>query len=272
MQDLLTVVIPNYNNSKYLSQCVKSVMNQTYHPLEVIVVDDCSTDNSKKILDGLCAEYPNLRVVYQSKNCGVSTARNVGIECASGEYITTLDSDDYYINDCKLENEMRLAASKKCLAYSKIVRVDEQGERGKLQFLKDDQYLQGDIRVQTMLCKNMNTIPRDYVVPKSLYSTVGGYNQEMKIYEDLDILLRLLSKVEARCTFEEGTAYRQVKGGLSSKPQLYKMRVRWKLCWRYRTMVPSKEHIRAVFGLLWLRAEQEAKILVKRLISYEKNI
>lgn len=271
MPDLLTVVIPNFNNGRYLSQCIKSVMSQTYRPLEVIVVDDCSSDDSKQILDELCFEYDNLCVIYQGKNCGVSTARNLGIKYATGKYITMLDSDDFYINKSKLENEMRLASSEACLAYSKIVRVDECGNRSKLQFLGDNQYLQGDIRAKTMLCKNMNTIPRDYIVPKSLYGEVGGYNPEMKLYEDLDILLRLLSKVEAKCTLDEGTAYRRVTGGLSSKPQLYKIRVRWNLCWKNRKMVPPKERWGLYCGLLWLRAEQEIKSIVKRLIFYGKN-
>lgn len=271
MSDLLTVIIPNYNNGKYLQQCIESVMSQTYRPIEVIVVDDCSNDDSKYILDALCAEYSNLYVVYQSRNGGVSVARNVGIKCASGKYLTTLDSDDFYINKCKLENEMHLAVSESCLAYSKIVRVDENGVRTRLQFLENERYLEGDIRCQSMLCKNMNTIPRDYIVPKSLYDEIGLYNPEMKLYEDLDVLIRLLTKVEAKCTFEEGTAYRQVQGGLSSRPTLYKIRFRWNLCWRNRKKVQPRERWILLWGLLWLRAEQEVKSMIKGLLSHEKN-
>lgn len=94
MGDLISIILPIYNVEKYLDKCMRSVMNQTYHNLEIIMVDDGSTDSCPF----LCDEYAkkDFRItVYHKENGGLSDARNYGIEKANGEYITCIDSDDY---------------------------------------------------------------------------------------------------------------------------------------------------------------------------------
>ncbi len=93
-EGLITVVVPVYNAEKYLNRCIDSILNQTYAKLELFLVNDGSTDGSGAI----CEEYveKDSRVVYIPKeNGGVSSARNLGIENANGEYITFVDSDDW---------------------------------------------------------------------------------------------------------------------------------------------------------------------------------
>ncbi|MFE7373426.1 glycosyltransferase [Bacillus cereus] len=90
----LSVVITNYNKERYLAQCVQSVIEQTLKGIEIIVVDDGSTDNSMTILRQYEKQYNNLKV-YKQQNAGVSAARNTGLQKATGEYITFLDADDY---------------------------------------------------------------------------------------------------------------------------------------------------------------------------------
>lgn len=90
---LVSIVIPVYNVSQYLGGCVKSVLSQTYTHLEIILVDDGSTDGSEKICDEL-KERDNRIFVIHKKNGGLSDARNAGIEASTGEYISFVDSDD----------------------------------------------------------------------------------------------------------------------------------------------------------------------------------
>lgn len=95
---LISVILPIYNVEKYLPACMESIFAQTYHNLEIILVDDGSTDNCC----GLCDEYAEKDkrvVVYHKKNGGLSDARNYGLEHARGEYITFVDSDDYVDDD-----------------------------------------------------------------------------------------------------------------------------------------------------------------------------
>lgn len=93
-EKLLSVIIPVYNVEEYLVRCVDSILAQTYEKLEVILVDDGSKDASGSICDDFAAKDPRVKVIHQ-KNGGLSRARNAGIEAASGEYITFVDSDDW---------------------------------------------------------------------------------------------------------------------------------------------------------------------------------
>ena len=90
----ISVIVPVYNVEKYLDKCVQSILNQTYENIELVLVDDGSTDGSSKI----CDKYGNIdsRVkVIHKENGGLSSARNRGIDEAGGKFITFIDSDDY---------------------------------------------------------------------------------------------------------------------------------------------------------------------------------
>jgi len=91
--DLITVVVPVYNVEKYLSVCVESILSQTYQRLQIILIDDGSTDHCPAICDEYASRDERIDVVHK-RNGGLSDARNVGIERAKGKYITFVDSDD----------------------------------------------------------------------------------------------------------------------------------------------------------------------------------
>lgn len=92
--ELISIVIPVYNTEKYLKKCVNSILNQTYCNLDIILVDDGSTDNSGKICDELTKADKRIRV-FHKENSGVSASRNLGIMEAKGKYIGFVDSDDF---------------------------------------------------------------------------------------------------------------------------------------------------------------------------------
>ncbi len=91
---LISVIIPVYNVEKYLEECVSSVLAQTYKNIEIILVDDGSTDSSGKLCDSFAEKNSKLQVVHQ-KNAGLSDARTAGFQRATGKYVYFLDSDDY---------------------------------------------------------------------------------------------------------------------------------------------------------------------------------
>lgn len=109
---LISVIIPVYKAEDYLRECVDSVCRQTYKDLEIILVDDGSPDGCPEICDALAAEDFRIRVIHQ-KNSGVSAARNAGLEAASGEYVTFVDSDDY-LEGCMYEKMMEKACTNDC--------------------------------------------------------------------------------------------------------------------------------------------------------------
>lgn len=95
---LLSVIVPIYNVEKYLDKCIKSIVEQSYKNLEVILVDDGSTDKSREICNVWREKDPRVRVIYK-KNNGLVSARQTGLELASGEYIANVDSDDWIESD-----------------------------------------------------------------------------------------------------------------------------------------------------------------------------
>ncbi len=94
MKNLISVIIPIYNTSKHLPRCLDSVLAQTYTNLQIILVDDGSTDNSGTICDDYATKDSRIKVIHQ-ENQGVSAARNAGLKVATGEYIGFVDSDDF---------------------------------------------------------------------------------------------------------------------------------------------------------------------------------
>ncbi len=92
---LLTIAVAVYNTGKYLNECMDSVVNQTYRNLEIICVNDCSTDNSLEILKEYATKDKRIKIINNEKNLGLGVVRNVGMNAAHGEYILFIDSDDW---------------------------------------------------------------------------------------------------------------------------------------------------------------------------------
>lgn len=95
---LVSVIVPIYNTEKYLNRCIESIVGQTYCNLEILLIDDGSTDNCPRICDTWAEKDCRIKVVHQT-NAGQSSARNVGLDIARGEYILFVDSDDYISED-----------------------------------------------------------------------------------------------------------------------------------------------------------------------------
>lgn len=95
---LLSIIIPVYNVENYLVQCINSILNLDQNLVEIILIDDGSTDNSSKICDKYSSKFNNINVIHK-KNSGLSAARNTGLNIAKGKYIIFLDSDDYIVKD-----------------------------------------------------------------------------------------------------------------------------------------------------------------------------
>ena len=98
MEELISIIVPIYKTEKYLDRCIKSIINQTYKNLEVILVDDGSPDRCGVICDKWAQKDKRIKVIHK-ENGGVSDSRNAGLDIANGEYIGFVDSDDYIHKD-----------------------------------------------------------------------------------------------------------------------------------------------------------------------------
>lgn len=128
MNELVSIITPCFNSSKYLKTAISSVQNQTYLNWELIIVDDSSTDTSVDIIKAFCKNDSRIKLIELAVNSGsASTPRNVALKEAKGRYISFLDSDDLW-SPTKLEEQLKIFRNENvALVYSNYSKIDESG-------------------------------------------------------------------------------------------------------------------------------------------------
>ena len=217
----ISVIVPNYNNASYLKQCLESILEQTWKNLEIVVVDDASTDDSVAVIRKFSDRYKHIiRCIYNETNQGVAKSRHIAIQAASAGYITTLDADDYYADPKKLEAEINHVVHHKkkhhedIIAFSNIILEKDDGRQ--IVLGNETNIAQGDLLMDILGRTCM--IPRDFVFAKSLYLSVGGYDTSLSIYEDWDLKIRLARSCRYIYSGIHGVVYRRHGNGLSNSP------------------------------------------------------
>lgn len=216
----LSVIVPNFNREAYLTDCLESILAQTYTDLEIVVSDDASTDGSRSVIESFRRLHSaKIRLIAGTVNRGPAAARHEAILQARGEYFTTLDSDDYFCDPRKLSLEMEIVrkhlreTGRDALAFSNTVLVncDKSPIRvwGTL-----DNIREGDL-FAAFLSRSC-WIPTSFTAKRKHYFESGGYNLSLPIYEDWDLKLRLARKYPFYFSLVNGNAYRRHGKGLSA--------------------------------------------------------
>lgn len=123
--NLVSIITPSYNSSRFISQTIESVLNQTYENWEMIIVDDVSPDNSNAIIEEYIKKDSRIKLIKLEKNSGPAVARNRAIEKATGRYIAFLDADDLWMPQ-KLDKQIKFMQEKQCaLSYTSYDLIDE---------------------------------------------------------------------------------------------------------------------------------------------------
>lgn len=173
---LISVIIPAYNAEKYLKEALESIIKQNYDPLEIIFVDDGSTDNTAKIV----REFGhNIIYVYQ-ENSGPSVARNTGLKVANGEYITFLDADDFW-HDNHLKNLLN--------CFNKNPNLEVAMGLIQLILLNQDQEGNSFFKEFSRSTANVNLAAGLY--KKSIFEKVGYFDPKLRSADDVDFYLRI---------------------------------------------------------------------------------
>lgn len=124
---LVSIIMPVYNSEKYIKDSISSALQQSYENYELIIVDDCSTDMSRNIINTFQNKDKRITCIFLSENKGVAHARNQGIQAAKGKYIAFMDSDDLWDAD-KLKTQVEIMEDSNAdLSYTSYMMIDEQG-------------------------------------------------------------------------------------------------------------------------------------------------
>lgn len=211
---LVSIIIPVYNKALFVREALESALGQTYHNVELVLVDDGSTDGSFEILREYIAKYPDKIQLIDQENQGVSVATNVGIAAAKGEYIQFLDADDL-MSSCKIEKQIQRLSGKSKGTIATCEWVN---------FSRDfQQYTQVpygvfhdfefglDLLVRFWNDQEMHQ-PGVYLTHRSLLDKAGPWDESLTINQDGEFFARVLLHAEQVLFEPEGKVYYRSPG------------------------------------------------------------
>ena len=211
MNKKVSIIVPIYNASEYLSRSIESILNQSYENIEIILIDDASIDNSKEIIKSYALKDSRIKPIYSEVNQGVSKTRNMGLKILSGDYVMFIDSDDYIIKDAvKIMVEKAIKYNSDLLdTYHLIIYHDKTflehkplkkdlilGNKDNLEMLTKASYVTGKL-IDTKLIKGLL------------------FNENLRRYEDLVFEHELKLRANNYCLIKDVVYYYyQVDGSL----------------------------------------------------------
>jgi glycosyltransferase involved in cell wall biosynthesis len=207
----VSVIIPAHNAAQYIEQAIESVLNQTLRPIEVIVVNDGSTDETARIVE----KFPEpVQLLTQNKS-GVSAARNCGIRRAQGKFIAFLDADDVFIRKNKLEKQIKIARERNCDLVISGWRITDEN----LCKIKDRKaWLEAPRLNLFNWIRSVPVLPSALLVEREKLLEVNGFDETLTNAEDVDLIFRLaLAGCRAEWLREITVAYRQHAGNATNQ-------------------------------------------------------
>lgn len=185
----VSVIVPVYNVEKYLSKCLDSLVNQTLHDIEILVVNDGSTDNSQEIISEFQAKFPSRIKSFIKENGGISEARNLGIAHASGDYIGFVDGDDFA--EATMFEELYLLAEKHdaCLAFCNLQKVSNGKTTQKLPQMPNlPEFI--DLKDDFSVFSDISYFACNKIFKKHLFGTLR-FKKDVH-FEDIELIPKLL--------------------------------------------------------------------------------
>jgi glycosyltransferase involved in cell wall biosynthesis len=189
MDPLVSVIIPCFNAGKFLEEAVRSVMQQTYSNIEIIIVNDCSTDDSPAIIAQLQKEDVRIILFNNLENLGISKTLNKAIENSRGKYIARMDADDICFPG-RIEKQVNFLEQNPDIAIcgGNFIKIDEQGNKtGKVIFPTGNKILKAEL---LFYCPFAHPA---MMLRKTVLETVGGY-KDLAPAEDYELWLRIAEK------------------------------------------------------------------------------
>ncbi|MDD5427698.1 MAG: glycosyltransferase family 2 protein [Candidatus Omnitrophica bacterium] len=194
----VSVIIPAYNRAHTLMPAVKSAIDQHYDNMEIIIVDDCSSDNTKDVVAGIADK--RIKYLRRAKNGGVAAARNDGIRAASGDYIAFLDSDDAWMPG-KIEAQLKAFAENESAGLVFVNAYETAADGAARSFIDRPEpsrvvYGSKDRAAGIFPGSIMVAPPTGWMIKKAAIDKTGFFDENMSVWEDCDYLARLAARFD----------------------------------------------------------------------------
>lgn len=208
----VSVIIPTYNRADLISEAIESVLVQTYKDLEIIVIDDASTDTTQEILKNFSSKHNNILITRHETNQGISVTRNEGLALARGKYIAMLDSDDIWLDPTKLEQQVTFLDNytDHLIVGTFMTVIDEKGVKG-----NEIKFETEDSAIRTKLLGTNQFMQSSLVFNKEAAQNAGGYDATLPTMEDHDLWLKMLKIGKGANLPIFGLGYRVHAGSVS---------------------------------------------------------
>ena len=217
----VSVIIPAFNAAETLAEAVASALNGSYQHLEILIVDDCSTDDTSKVAAKLADSDPRIQFLRNPQNYGVSKSRNLMIDRATGEYVAFLDSDDTWEPN-KLEFCLQMLAENpevKAVAHA-LRYLDKQGK--KLSYIATYPTTQAQMQAIKQTGESPWVFPSSVVVDRAIIVKEGGFAEDWLVGEDTELFTRIAQKYGLLAATEPLGNYRIRGNSLTDKHWLKK--------------------------------------------------
>lgn len=187
-EKLVSVIIPNYNRSNLIISTVQSVLNQSYSNLEIIIVDDYSSDDSRDTIMSLMKKDSRIKKIFLESNKGANYCRNIGVSVAEGEYIAFLDSDDEF-EENKIEVQVNCMEKMNEQVGIIFTNISVNGKAiGKMENQK--------VHLNKIMFRNELGGFSTVFLKKTVFNEIGGLDEDLKSCQDWEFYLRVLSKYD----------------------------------------------------------------------------
>ena len=251
---MVSVIIPNYNHAQYVGDAIQSVLDQNYPNLEIIVVDDGSTDHSSQVVE----KFGDRVIFIVQKNQGLSAARNTGIKIAKGKYIGLLDADDMYEEDYLTSMMSLLEGDPDAKGVYCGYRFVDQGNLPLPQI--ENRLIPPDQLFQALADGNF-LVPESMFVHRECYERSGTFDEKLSACEDWDMWLRITKQFKIIGSSHVLTRHRVLPGSMSANPKRM-LENRLNVLEKHFGPEPTgeekgKERVRRAYGRAYLAASTE---------------
>ena len=215
---IITVYITNKNYGKYLNKSIQSVTNQSFKNYEIIIIDDASSDNSKKIIQKY-ENHKKIRVIYNKKSLGLIKCSNIAIKAARGEFVIRLDADDYFNRNALLVMHNEIKNDKKiALVYPDYYLTDEKGK-----IISEEKQINSNYQKN----KNQPPLGACCLIRKDVMFSINFYDEKFNRQDGYDLWYKIYNKFKVKNINLPLFFYRRHANNLTkSKINLYKTRTK----------------------------------------------